>query len=113
MQRCWLALAVLLYSVAAMAQGPAPDNPRQFTAERMWALKRLGDPAITPDGKLAILPVTTYDSAENKGFTDLWMVPVAGGPARQLTSDKASDTQPTVSPDGQWIAFVSKRGDDT
>jgi dipeptidyl aminopeptidase/acylaminoacyl peptidase len=113
MQRCWLALAVLLYSVAAMAQGPTPDNPRQFTAERMWALKRLGDPAITPDGKLAILPVTTHDIAENKGFTDLWMVPVAGGPARQLTSDKASDTQPAVSPDGQWIAFVSKRGDDT
>ncbi len=38
---------------------------------------------------------------------------MAGGPARQLTSDKASDTQPTVSPDGKWIAFVSKRGDDT
>jgi len=113
MQRCWLALAVLLYSVTVAAQGTAPANPRQFTAERMWALKRLGDPAITPDGKIAILPVTTYDIAENKGFTDLWMVPVAGGPARQLTSDKASDTQPTVSPDGQWIAFVSKRGDDT
>src|SRR6185503_11918189 len=113
MQRCWLALAVLLYSVTVAAQGTAPANPRQFTAERMWALKRLSDPAITPDGKFAVLPVTTYDIAENKGFTDLWMVPVAGGPARQLTSDKASDTQPTVSPDGQWIAFVSKRGDDT
>ncbi len=33
--------------------------------------------------------------------------------ARQLTSDKASDTQATVSPDGKWVAFVSKRGDDT
>jgi dipeptidyl aminopeptidase/acylaminoacyl peptidase len=79
----------------------------------MWALKRLGDPAITPDGTLAVLPVTSYDMTENKGLTDLWLVPVAGGPARQLTSDKASDTQPTVSPDGKWIAFISKRGDDT
>jgi dipeptidyl aminopeptidase/acylaminoacyl peptidase len=79
----------------------------------MWSLKRLGDPAITPDGASAVLPVTTYDIAENKGLTDLWLVPVAGGAARQLTSDKASDTQPTVSPDGKWIAFVSKRGDDT
>jgi dipeptidyl aminopeptidase/acylaminoacyl peptidase len=84
-----------------------------FTAERMWALKRLGDPAITPDGRFAVVPLTTYDVAENKGSTDLWMVPVAGGAARQLTSDKASDTQATVSPDGRWVAFVSKRGEDT
>ena len=92
---------------------PRPTNSRLLTAEKMWALKRLGDPAITPDGATAVVPVTTYDIAENKGLTDLWLIPVAGGPARQLTSDKASDTQPTVSPDGKWIAFVSKRGDDT
>jgi dipeptidyl aminopeptidase/acylaminoacyl peptidase len=60
-----------------------------------------------------VVPVTTYDIAENKGLTDLWLIPVAGGEPRQLTSDKASDTQPTVSPDGKWIAFISKRGDDT
>ena len=57
--------------------------------------------------QLAVVPVTTYDIAENKGLTDLWLVPVAGGAARQLTSDKANDTQPTVSPDGTWMAFVS------
>jgi dipeptidyl aminopeptidase/acylaminoacyl peptidase len=88
------------------------DPARQFTAERMWALERLGDPAITPDGKLAVVPVTRYDIAENKGLTHLWLVPVAGGAARQLTNDKSRDTQATVSPDGQWVAFISKRGDD-
>jgi dipeptidyl aminopeptidase/acylaminoacyl peptidase len=107
----------LVFATAAGAQTPAPAAEtapaRQFTAEKMWALKRLGDPAISPDGATAVVPVTTYDLTENKGFTDLWLLPVAGGPARQLTSDKASDTQPTVSPDGKWIAFVSKRGDDT
>ncbi len=111
MRRAWLAL--LMCPVLAAAQAAAPDASRQFTAERMWALKRLGDPAITPDGKFAVLPVTSYDIGENKGLADLWMLPVAGGPARQLTSDKASDTQPTVSPDGKWIAFLSKRGDDS
>jgi dipeptidyl aminopeptidase/acylaminoacyl peptidase len=106
--------AMLMFATVAAAQAPAaaPDNSRVLTAEKMWALKRLGDPAITPDGKTAVVPVTTYDVKENKGLTDLWLIPVAGGPARQLTSDKASDSQPTVSPDGKWIAFVSKRGDD-
>jgi dipeptidyl aminopeptidase/acylaminoacyl peptidase len=112
MQRSLLLLTALWLATAAGAQTPA-QNPRLLTAEKMWALKRLGDPAITPDGLTAVVPVTTYDIAENKGMTDLWLIPVAGGPARQLTSDKANDTQATVSPDGKWIAFVSKRGDDT
>jgi dipeptidyl aminopeptidase/acylaminoacyl peptidase len=113
MKNSCLLLVSLCFSSTLLAQATAPVNPRQFTAERMWALKRLGDPAITPDGKAAVVPVTTYDIAENKGLTDLWRVPLDGTPARQLTSDKASDTQPTVSPDGKWIAFISKRGDDT
>jgi len=104
---------VLTLTTASFAQTSAPPNPRQMTAEKMWTLKRLGDPSITPDGAQAIVPVTTYDVAENKGLTDLWLLPVAGGAARQLTSDKASDTQPAVSPDGKWITFVSRRGDDT
>ena len=113
MHRPMLLLITLVFAATAGAQTPAPANSRQLTAEKMWTLKRLGDPAITPDGATAVVPVTTYDIGENKGLTDLWLIPVAGGPARQLTSDKASDSQPTVSPDGKWIAFVSKRGDDT
>ncbi len=111
-----LLIGTLVLAAAAHGQTPATsttDVSRLLTAEKMWALKRLGDPAITPDGATAVVPVTTYDMIENKGLTDLWLVPVAGGPARQLTSDKASDTQPTVSPDGKLIAFVSKRADDT
>ena len=113
MSRYWLALCALCSSSLLWAQTPAATNPRQFTAERMWALKRLGEPAITPDGKRAVLPVTIYDIAENRGLTDLWLVPLDGSAATQLTSNKASDTQPIVSPDGKWVAFVSKRNDDT
>jgi len=113
MQRYWILALALLGSATAASQEASPVDARQFSAERMWALKRLGDPAITPDGKLAVVPVTTYDIAENKGLADLWLVPLNGGGARQLTSDKANDTQASVSPDGAWVAFVSKRGDDT
>jgi dipeptidyl aminopeptidase/acylaminoacyl peptidase len=110
MYRLLLALTAWGCVFSAAAQTSANGSP--LTAEKMWSLKRLGDPSITPDGTLAVVPVTTYDIAENKGLTDLWLFPVAGGAPRQLTSDKANDTQPTVSPDGKWIAFVSKRGDD-
>jgi dipeptidyl aminopeptidase/acylaminoacyl peptidase len=113
MTRPWLALGALCFSSVLAAADRDTANLQPFTAERMWALKRLGEPAITPDGKRAVLPVTTYDIAENRGLADLWLVPLDGSAATQLTSDKASDTQPTVSPDGKWVAFISKRADDT
>lgn len=84
----------------------------RLSAEKMWSLARLGDTALSPDGKLAVITVTRYDIKENKGQTDLWLVPASGGESRQLTSDKAADTSPVFSPDGKSIAFLSKRGDD-
>jgi dipeptidyl aminopeptidase/acylaminoacyl peptidase len=83
-----LLLLIIVYAATAGAQTPAPANSRLLTAEKMWALKRLGDPTITPDGATAVVPATTYDIGENKGLTDLWLIPVAAAPARQLTSDK-------------------------
>jgi dipeptidyl aminopeptidase/acylaminoacyl peptidase len=83
-----------------------------MTADAMWRFKRLGTPSIAPDGRLAVLPVTTYDIEKNAGLTDLWLVPTKPGKARQLTSDAASDSSPAWSPNGELIAFISKRGED-
>lgn len=41
---------------------------------------------------------------------DLYVLPIAGGEARALTSGVAWDMQPRYSPDGQFIAFTSDRG---
>jgi Tol biopolymer transport system component len=43
------------------------------------------------------------------GNNDLWTLDPGTGTRRQLTSDPADDTQPSVSPDGRLIAFVSNR----
>ena len=40
---------------------------------------------------------------------DLYVMPVSGGRARAITTGLGFDTQPTVSPHGKWIAFVSDR----
>lgn len=83
-----------------------------YTAAAMWQLQRLGDPDISPDGRLAVVPVTRYDVDKNKGDTDLWLVPTKPGKARQLTSSGGSASTPVWSPDGEMIAFVGKRGED-
>ena len=50
--------------------------------------------------------------AENRSNADIFVVPLAGGAPRRLTTSKASDTSVAVSPDGRRIAFVSRREGD-
>src|SRR5581483_6317581 len=41
---------------------------------------------------------------------DLWIVPVNGGPAKNITADnKASDSTPLYSPDGKYIAYRAQQ----
>ncbi|MBX3479210.1 MAG: PD40 domain-containing protein [Caulobacter sp.] len=55
---------------------------------------------ISPDGKEIIFDL----------LGDLYVIPVAGGEARALTSGVAWDMQARYSPNGRWIAFTSDRG---
>lgn len=89
-----------------------------FDADALWAVKRIGTPSVSPDGRLACAPVTTYSIERNAGATELWLYPTGFGPKRGVVSkprrltagDKDSD--PRFSPDGARIAFTAKRGDD-
>ena len=40
---------------------------------------------------------------------DLYRLPLEGGKAARITSGLGYDSQPQISPDGQWIAFISDR----
>ena len=103
-----IAAAIAACPVLALAQ-PAPAP---LTAETMWQLKRIGAPAISPDGKFAVYGVTRFDAENDKGDADLFRVATAGGKPERLTSMKGNESEPAWSPDGRFIAFVAKRGDD-
>ncbi|MET3665126.1 DPP IV N-terminal domain-containing protein [Caulobacter sp. 1776] len=71
-------------------------------ASTAWAAEGLpsfAEPALSPDGS---------EIAFASGG-DLWTVPAAGGQARLLVTDEATESRPLYSPDGKSLAFVSTR----
>lgn len=72
-----------------------------FTSTAMAADARpsFAEPALSPDGA---------EIAFASGG-DLWTVPAAGGQARLLVTDEATESRPLYSPDGKSLAFVSTR----
>jgi TolB protein len=56
----------------------------------------------TPDGRLV------YSTVEN-GYADLWIIDADGSNRKQLTNDAYIDGFPSVSPDGHYIVFWSRR----
>jgi dipeptidyl aminopeptidase/acylaminoacyl peptidase len=69
-------------------------------------LRTPGVPAVSPDGRMAVVAVTRLDLDADQYRSQLWAVPTDGSaPARALTSG-ARDTAPAFSPDGRWLAYL-------
>jgi len=65
------------------------------------------NPAWFPDGQSIVF------TSERDGSAELYRVKLDGSGMKRLTNDPAYDDQPSVSPDGRRIAFVSTRGGGT
>src|ERR1700722_19523673 len=66
--------------------------------------------AFSPDGQ-EICYTSNHDKNEAASTNnDLWIVPVSGGPAKNITADNpASDSTPLYSPDGKYIAYRAQQ----
>ena len=101
------AMAILLMDGFFVQLSAQPAAKKPFTFEDMMSLKRIGGPVISPDGKWVLFAAVDVDLKENKRTSHLWLVPTAGGPARQLPGTAAGESGGHWSPDGKSYLYLS------
>lgn len=72
-------------------------------------IARIGDPQLSPDGKLVAFTVQTVDLDKNTKPVQIYVVPAAGGTPRPLTREGNND-RPRWTSDSKRILFSSTRG---
>jgi dipeptidyl aminopeptidase/acylaminoacyl peptidase len=80
-----------------------------MTFEDMMQMKRLGETAVSPDGKWLAYSVTTVDLDQNTRTPDLWLQKIEGGEPQKIAVSKPGDTGAQFAPDGKRILFLSGR----
>ncbi|HKR96023.1 MAG TPA: S9 family peptidase [Candidatus Angelobacter sp.] len=103
----FLLAAILLISGAFGEISAQTPSKKPFTFEDMMALKRVDDPVVSPNGKWIMFSAVDVDLTANKKTSHLWVVPLAGGEARELPSTATGESNGRWSPDGQSYLFIT------
>ena len=83
------------------------ENGR-LTPEALWAMGRIGDVAVSPDGSKMAYQVSYYSVEENASHTVIYMMDSNGSNVRLLTKSAASEHSPAWL-DNDHIAFLTAK----
>jgi len=88
---------------------PRDLTPGDYDAP-VFSLGGQDDYAFSPDGREICYTSNHENNQAASTNNDLWIVPVTGGPATNITADNpASDSTPLYSPDGNYIAYRAQQ----
>ncbi len=91
------------YTHVLVVDATIGGTPRQLTNGKF----NQGDPEWSADGRTLYISGTRKPDAEYlRNDSEIYAVDVASGSIKPLTDRKGPDANPTVSPDGRWIAYT-------
>ena len=99
MKRLIFPLFVLLFLIISV--------PAQINVNDLMKIRRVGDPQISPDGKMVAFTIGHVNITANRTITHIYIIPASGGTAKQITSGDRSNSSPRWSRDGKRLAFTT------
>jgi dipeptidyl aminopeptidase/acylaminoacyl peptidase len=110
MRKYTFVFALLLASaLSPFCSAQTSTAKRPMTFEDMMKMKRLGETAVSPDGKWLAYSVTTVNLEQNTKTAELWVQAIAGGEPQKLAVAQPGDSGIQFAADGKRILFVSGR----
>ena len=104
----WLSRSLLVgFSVSLVSVGASAADTHTFQAEDIFALEHASHIQVSPSGEHIVYVRNSNDIMRDNAARSLWMIETASGEHYPLYADDASYGQPTWSPSGERLAFVS------
>ena len=100
-------------ALALLVVAPNALFAQAITQEQVVSIEQVGAVAMSPDGQLVAYTLTvprTADEAFGRPYSELWIVPAAGGDATPVVEAPQSANSPRWSPDGSMLAFGARLG---
>jgi dipeptidyl aminopeptidase/acylaminoacyl peptidase len=94
-------------SLLALAISSVTLQAQTLTPELLWQLGRVSEPRISADGKNVVYNVRSFSVQDNKGQSDIYIVPSAGGTAIAIANSAADETAARWRPDGKRIGYIT------
>ncbi len=106
--------AVLLVVALAASRDPlaAQDVPGLPSFKEVLSLEGVGGVAISPDGRSVAYSVRSTVWDDNRYDAEIWIAPPDGQPYQLTRTPDGSSSSAQWSPDGRWLAFLAKRGEE-
>ncbi len=79
----------------------------KLTPEALWAMGRMSDAQVSPDGTKIVYGVTYYSVAENRSNREIFVMNSDGSDAQQITHSAKSEYAAKWVKNGEKIAFLS------
>ena len=96
-----IAMTTMTTSPAVASQQRGASSARQGVTEITVDEGTSMSVAVSPDGRTLVIDLQG----------SLWTVPVTGGAAKRITDEYNDARQPSWSPDGRMLAFISNTDD--
>jgi len=98
--------------LCGVAAGCAFAQSRTFTSADLYKLRSAGSVMVSPDGSRLAYTVNRNEGA-GRPYSQLFVMTLADGRSAPFSRERSSSGGAEWSPDGQWIAFDGKLGEES